>query len=210
MTSRTAKSVLALSGVVVIGALFFAPFGCGTAGKGPQIKTASEIQPDALYAEDAVVNYGGIPVKVKMTRKVEGSTINFDLIAYNEALDTEVYKLVADAFSVVSVNGETFKQPIPLLKFPMRIGDTWTWEGELVSGSTPSKVKSVIRTSQESLLLEKWGSIETIKSVVTLNIDSGVQTPAVRTLTFWFAFGPNLHGIVQREFGKDTSRKPSS
>lgn len=162
--------------------------------------------PDALYGEQAILNYGGTPIAVTMSRQARGSEVRFSLSAHDEVLETEVYLSTTSEFALISID-ERFEPPLTLLKFPMTIGEPWDWSGELVAGGVRHKAKATITPSTEQLFLTKTGGVDTVKVQVELQIDSKTPSPAKRPLTFWFARGK---GIVKREVGTATSREPAA
>lgn len=189
-------------------ALLFAGIvqGCRpSGGQGPVIKTAVELLPDALYSTKAVLNYGGTPVPVDMTREAQGATVKFLLMAHDQVLETETYASSVGEFALVSID-EQFEPPLPLLKFPLTIGEGWTWKGELLVGGRRHSAEADIKPTTEQLYLTKSGGVDTVKVVVELRIDTKTSTPAKRPITYWFVKGK---GIVQREIGKATSRAPA-
>lgn len=173
--------------------------------QGVAIATAVELLPDALYQPKATLNYGGTPVVVEMTRSTSGQEVRFELSAHGEVLETEVYQSTTSEFALVSID-EKFVPPLPLLKFPMTLGEPWDWKGELVAGGVRHRAEASISSSSEQLFLTKTGGVSTVKIHVELKIDSKTSTPAKRHLTFWFARGK---GIVKREVGTATSREPA-
>lgn len=175
-------------------------------GGGVEIATAVELMPDALYGEKATLNYGGTPVDVTMKRMASGQEVRFMLSAHDEVLETEVYQSTTSEFALVSID-EKFEPPLPLLKFPMRIGEPWEWSGELLAGGLRHRATAKITPSTEQLFLTKTGGVDTVKVSVELQIDSKTPSPAKRPLTFWFARGK---GIVKREIGTATSREPAA
>lgn len=92
--------------------------------------------------------------------------------------------------------GDFFEPPIPLLKFPMTVGDQWTWTGENLSGDL-HKASAKITTSEQPT---------TVRVQVELALDSGTGVPAKRTMTFVFAPG---RGVVRREIGESSTRIPA-
>jgi len=193
---------------VGIGALLIAVLaGCRPqGGSGVEIATAVELMPDALYNESATLNYGGTPVDVTMKRVANGQEVSFLLSAHDEVLESEVYQSTTGEFALVSID-EKFEPPLPLLKFPMTVGESWNWSGELVAGGLRHRATAKITPSTEQLFLTKTGGVDTVKISVALQIDSKTPNPAKRPLTFWFARGK---GIVKREIGTATSREPAA
>lgn len=186
------------------GLSLFALAGCpGKGGSGPPIQSAAEISPDALYDKAANLNYGGTTIAVTMERIAKGSTIEFALSAHGQVLETETYRLEPAFFALVSID-EVFEPPLTLLKFPMQVGDKWTWEGRLKMGSLDHPAKARVETREEKLVVGRRDPF-TLRVDAELEIESGASSPAKRQLTFWFERG---HGIVKREIGTATVREP--
>lgn len=171
--------------------------------QGEVVTTPEKLQPGALGANKATLVIGDLSIKVDLVRKVEGQDIEIHLIAEGEPFEVERYRQTNDGFYLVGrqlgdvkAGGEYFDPPIPLLKFPMRDGATWTWEGSNVSGDIPRKATATIKPEYKP---------DMVKVVVKLSVDSGAATPATTDLVLWFAPGK---GIVRREFGQYSSRIP--
>lgn len=182
--------------------------GCGCRPSGEQglvVRTAVELLPDALYSPQAVLNYGGTPVHVTMSREIKGQDVDFHLSAHDQVLETETYRSTVGEFALVSVD-EQFEPPLPLLKFPLSIGEGWTWKGVIIAGGRRHPAEAEIKPTTEQLFLTKSGGVQTVKVQVDLRIDAQTSTPAKRPLTFWFVKGK---GIVKREIGTATSREPA-
>ena len=106
---------------------------------------------------------------------------------------------------MVEVAGESYQEPMPLLKFPLTIGDSWTWSGKMVAGLEPHNASAKISTAAEQILLP-GGPTQSVLVVVDLAIESGASTPAARKLRFWFV---ENKGLVKRQFGIGSSREPA-
>ncbi len=180
------------------------PASTSTTGSGPAIPSSATLKPDALYDAKATINYGGTVVNVKLERQAENDLVKFVLWSYGQALETETYRSTPDAFSLVAID-EQFDPPLDLLRFPMHLGDSWEWQGNLTTGAVVHHATATVKTAADQLFLQKSAGIETVKSEVTLQIDSGSPNPAVRVLKFWFTRG---RGIVKRELPAMT-REPA-
>jgi len=181
--------------------------GCtGGSGSGPVIQSSAEFQPGALFSEHAFLGYGGTEVAVKMKREeAANGVIKFVLIAHGEDFETETYQSSNEVFAFVGID-DVFEPPLPLLKFPMKVGDKWDWQGNLTSAAVPHKAEAMVTTAREQLFLKKIGDLDSIRADVKLLLDSGTPTPAERKLSFWFVRGK---GIVKREIGTATTREPA-
>jgi len=173
-------------------------------GSGLLVSTSAELMPDANPGAQKVL-YGSIviPVEVKIDKSAEDMTIS--LISREALLDTEKYRTAEKEFDVVNAAGEDYSPPIPLLKFPMNIGDSWSWKGQMVTAPTSRKATAVITTTDDQV--DMGSPADALRVDVTLSMESGASAPAMRTLTFWFVKGK---GIVKRDFGANTSRVPAT
>lgn len=181
--------------------------GCKPKGAtGPALPDIATFKPDALFAEKAVLEYGGMKAPVQMRRTQAGDRVSFSLIAHGQTFETESYLLSGEEFAFVSID-EAFDPPIVLFRSKMPIGETWEWAGTLSSGGRSHTAQATVKTSGEQLFLKAAGQQDTLKVQVDLSIESGGPKPAARQLTFWFVNG---RGIVQREVGTATVRRPES
>lgn len=172
---------------------------------GARIPSREEMKPGELYADRATLLYGGTEVAVTVTRQASGSQVKFILTAHGQVFETETYEDNDGSFAFVGIDDQ-FEPPLPLLKFPMRIGDKWEWKGTLKSATVSHPATATVTTARDNLFLAGQGDLETLRSDVRLFLDSGTPTPAERKLTFWFVQG---RGIVRREIGTATIRQPA-
>ena len=181
--------------------------GCAPKGPtGPSLPDIATFKPDALFAPKAVLEYGGMKADVVMGRTQTEAKVSFSLVAHGQTFETETYLLTANEFSFVSID-EVFEPPIVLFRSKMPIGEKWDWSGTLSSGGRSHVAKAQITTASEQLFLKNAGQQDTLKVQVDLSIESGGPKPAARKLIFWFVNG---RGIVQREVGTATIRRPES
>lgn len=182
--------------------------GCApkTGGSGPEIATSSAINPAAMLPKAAKLKIGEIDMPVEVQQTVKGSEIQLDLVAHGQVFETEGYVLSDASFDLVDAAGEHYEPKLPLLKFPMKVGDTWTWSGEMTAGQEPHKATATVTSTKDSVLLPGLGTTDTVLVVVDLSIESGGPTPANRKLRFWIANGK---GVIKRQFGVASSREPA-
>lgn len=152
---------------------------------------------------ELVLSDNPIPVSVETEKTAD--TIAFRFQAYGVTLEEEAYRYGPTEFALVEAAKEQYEPPLPLLRFPMTIGDTWSWTGSMTMFA-PHPARAAVTTSRESLD-EPGYTDEAIKVTVNLAIESGAETPAKRTLTFWFV---PKKGLLKREFGKGLSRVPEA
>jgi hypothetical protein len=193
-------AVFALS-VVVLGCL-------NASGQPAQVSqryTKSEdLQPYAVPYEDAYVIFGGHPVETTVSAQRSEGNIELQFICFDRALDEERYSFDDTAFRYVGSVEDTFEPGIPLLRFPLEVGDEWTWAGTNQFGGQERAATADVTTSQDRLNTVA-GEYGTVKVAVQLSIESGSAKPVSRLLTFWFA---PKRGVVRREFEWSTTREP--
>lgn len=181
--------------------------GCYRANKqsvGPRIPSAENLRPDANPGQKAVLVLGGIPVPVEVRASSQGEYLTFQLVAHDVVLEEERYRRRQDGFDLIAAAGEAYSPPLPLLKFPMSVGDSWEWKGKLEIGAPPTPARAVVSTSSEPLNVSSR-SDSSLKVHVRLQIEGGGPKPAERSLSFWFVPGK---GLLRREFGQSSARIP--
>lgn len=173
--------------------------------QGTKIGTFAEVAPDALpYSKGALI-LAGTAIPVEIARERTEDRVIFSLIAHKQTLETETYSLARSGFAIESAAGESYLPPIPLLRFPMTIGEAWIWNGEMSAGDVKRSASATIKTSDDTLNLPGVTGAA-IKIDVQLSMDSGGPEPAKRRLLFWVL--PKM-GVVRREFGASSTRLPA-
>jgi hypothetical protein len=168
-----------------------------------RLTSIDELQPDAYAAETARLTYPGgieLPVEISVERQDERYTIN--ILAHGQELEEEVYLIRPGGVQIVRAAAEEFEPPIPLLRFPMEIGQPMEWEGLMTTGDIERKATAVIETSLDTVTSPG----DAVRTNVTLQFESGGPQPAKRVLSFWFVKG---QGLVKREFGAGSTRLPA-
>lgn len=174
-------------------------------GTGARLSGPEDLKPDASPGENAklVIRGTEIPVTVAHTRRDDHVVLAMQ--AHGEELESELYKVGASDFSLVSAAGETYAPAIPLIWFPLNVGDVKTWKGTMATGGEKRNAEATITTASDTLA-DVAGSPSVIRVVVKLKLDNGTPTMAERDLTFWFAPG---RGVLKREFGRGLTREPA-
>jgi hypothetical protein len=171
---------------------------------GPKVLSTQEISPAAPPGEYAVLVLAGTRFPVEIATKSQDRFFTIELKAHGEVLETERYVSTVSEFALLEAALETYRPPLPLLRFPMAIGESWTWAGTLGVEDTFHSAEATIATSQGKLNAE--GHNEDALTVrVQLKIDGDSGQPAIRNLAFWFVPGK---GILRREFGHSSTRMP--
>lgn len=147
-----------------------------------------------------------IPIAFERTEDAERELVTFECVAHGEVVDQEVYQDRDESFSLVSKTGESFDPPLPLIVYPVRVGETkpFEWKGKVLEGEVPSNAHAMVTVSDESSNLPAPFS-ETIRVNVVLSLH-GAGDPTKRELAFWFVEG---RGLVKRSFGALDTRQPA-
>jgi len=176
-------------------------------GSGPRISTSRDLKPDAAPDKKAILSLAGAKVPVSIEQKKQGNRMSVELLAHGDVIDHEDYETTPDAFSLVYAAGEIYNPPIKLLRFPMNIGDSWSWKGTMASEATAVQAEARI-TTMTSKVIVAGTSKPGVR--VTVDIDILPASPKAdairRTLAFEFTSGS---GVVRREFGNESLREPS-
>lgn len=188
-------------------AVIVASLGChqGSKGTGEHFASFTDLNPVAPIDSKAKLELGKIEIPVEVVQKKTEDSLTFDLRSYDQSFEQEVYKFDGASFNLAYAAGDNYEPALPLLKFPMNVGDEWQWSGTMTSGNLPHKATAVVKTSTEQVLLPGAGATNCVLVGVDLAIDSGGPNPATRKLRFWFV---KNGGLVKRQFGIGSSRDP--
>ncbi len=178
--------------------------GSGQQGSGERLESRSAVSPELQPYGRAGLILAGTVIPVDLKREAKSDSVTFKLMAHGETVEEESYIFGDSLFSIASAAGESYQPAIPLLKFPMHVGDKWEWVGKMGAAEIVRAAKADVTSANENLNLPGVSG-EAIKVNVRLQMDGGGPEPAVRNLTFWFVKGK---GIVKREFGASSTRQP--
>ena len=182
--------------------------GCNRASataSGPPIGPYGDFNPSTAPPAAAQLTMAGVsfPVTLKVNT-ADGGELRIVAIQDAKAVDQEVYQDDGATFSLAHAGGENFKPPIPLLNFPMHIGDTWDWAGSTTMDTSAQAARASIRTAVSRTMIDgnPENSVE-----VDIDLEMGINSPSPmrRQLKFWFVKGK---GIVRRSFGEESIREP--
>lgn len=172
---------------------------------GALIRDKNEIKPGADPGKAALLRIDGLEVPVELSIVEEKpSDIVIKLWAHGELFEEERYSNPAGAFGLVNAAGETYEPPIPLLKFPMHVGDKLKWDGKMLTGPVGRNASARVTSSEDKLEVGA-DRVRALLVEVELKISGGGPNPALRRLSFWFVPGK---GLLRREFGVSTTREP--
>lgn len=172
---------------------------------GMRFSDAASLDPGALPYGKASLILAGTSYPVEVRRSANGDKITFDLINHGESIDRENYILNSSGFQIAQGAGLTYEPAIPLVLFPMNVGDKWEWKGEVVAGTERQAAHASMTSEAESLNLES-GFYDGFKVAVSLTLGSA-EPPIEKRMSFWFV---PKQGIVKREFGTTSTRGPIS
>lgn len=190
----------ALAALVVAIMALLAAF-CAKAQSG---KSQQDIEPDASPGDKALLVYAGPKVPVTVVYSKSGSDEKIELKAEDLVVETEEYSSTKQVFALKSAAGESFDPPVPLMKFPFRLGDKYSWKGTLdFSGKRDASGEI---TTSEGKVSEGDHDTPAVLCTAKIAIDGGGDKPAVRELKFWIV----VHrGVLAREIGQGVRRQPS-
>lgn len=128
--------------------------------------------------------------------------LTVQLVSSEVVIESEVYDVRTDRFSLAAYGLEKFKEPLPLLQGSFKIGDKWTWKGQIEGGKS-RQAEAEITTRPDNVVV---GDSEqhAVLSEVKLRMESGGPAPAERRLAFWFVPGK---GLLKREMGSASIRE---
>ncbi len=199
--------------VFVLVSLGLIAWGCTAPGFAPKASQqslptaylqASELKPETLPYEEGFLVLAGtqIPVVIEEVREPKKLTLK---IKTNGALiEDEVYEFDETGFRFLAGPGVAFSPAIPLIRYPVKSGETWKWAGTMNQSDSSYKATADITAKNETLNIPA-GKFETLYVEVNMRLEVGTPEPAIRLLKFWFV--PN-QGVLRREFGASSTREP--
>ena len=167
-------------------------------------KAASELAPDTLPYKSAKLILSGTSLPVEMSRSQSNDTVTFSLTARKEVLEVERYQSDATGFRFSGLTDESFAPPIPIVRYPFVVGESWTWSGIAGLGSNGKQATAILNSNDETLNLA-GGVHSCVLVVANVVVESPGGTKSKRILKFWIE---PLKGIVKREFGFSSTREP--
>lgn len=165
---------------------------------------AESLRPDVAPYTSARLLLAGTPLTVSMARSQKNDIVSFDLIARKEVLEVERYQLDENGFRFASLSDEKFVPPIPLVRYPFTVGESWHWSGTAGLGPNEKKATAELTSASETVNLA-GGVHGCVVIVANLVVASPGGTDSKRTLRFWIE---PKKGIIKREFGFSSTREP--
>jgi hypothetical protein len=171
---------------------------------GPTISRGEEFFPDKWQDKQVTLRLASLEVDAEATLTKSGTRRKLTIVRDGTVLEEEVYDVTTEGIGVVALgSGEQFSPPIPLLAFPMQVGQSFEWKGDLLLATREIRSNADVAT-ERSVIDIASGTTETVLSTVTLRMQDDSGRPAIRKLRFWFAKG---RGIIKRDYGNQV-REP--
>lgn len=165
--------------------------------------TRSDIEPAKLPYDKAQIILGGTPINVAVSRTTKAPEVLFGYKVHGTQIEEEHFIDLPEGFSFVGINAERYEPAIPLLKFPLTIGDQWSWKGDYLCAEDVKMPCTAKVTVNRESLNRPGAPTDTIRVDVKLSMEENASAD----MTFWFAKGS---GLVMRKIGQSSSREPAS
>lgn len=169
-----------------------------------EYSNAEALKPEATPYKLANLILGGTKIPVELKEELKDNKISWIWLTQNTEIEKEVYISTPQNFSLSAGPAESFNPAIPLLKFPFKVGDSYTYKGAQTYGKVKRDATAKI-TSTNDILNTEMGVFETVLVTIDLNVASGSPGGTNSSFKFWFSPGK---GIIKREFGFNSSRLP--
>lgn len=165
----------------------------------PYVHKVDEFLPLNGGQTEAVFSVDGTTTDYKLKTVREGAKVSFFAISHDMIVDEETYEVSGDQVVLRYAAGEEFQEPIPLMKFPLTVGDEYQWKGTMLASQVPIQGSAKVVTSTDFVRLKDKGQ-DAIKVEINLTFGKGAN----RKLSFWFVKG---QGVLRTEMGKNV-REP--
>ena len=173
-------------------------------------KDSKDLKPEIAPPKEANLVLNGTEIPVTLIEKRDGNSITYTWMVDEGResgdpveVESEKYFFTGDLFSFSATAHEKYDPAINLIRYPLNIGDTWEWNGEVITGKTRNKATATIATRSDPLNLP-GGKVSTLLVTVKLNYLE-ITEPSSRELKFWFQPGA---GLIRRELWASSTRTP--
>jgi hypothetical protein len=170
--------------------------------RGTYLSNVSDIGSVLPVDENATLCIDGTCVPTSLVVRTATNEKVIEIRSDSKVLDREAYILDSNGLSVRDAAAEVYEPPITLLKLPSNAGDSWKWEGKLITSTHPLPATATITTSDSQV---PYGAKSVSASLVTVDLEVGDVHPVQRKMSFWVT---KENGIIRREFGKSI-REPA-
>ncbi len=167
-----------------------------------EVRSIGDFKPDALPYTDAQIIIYGTNIDARLEADRSEGTLELAILTDDQVVERENYKFSEGSFKFAGTMDDTYDPPVPLVKFPMEVGDTWSWGGTIKSAGIEREATAKIASSNEVLNIS-GGPYETVLVTVNIWIDADQEEKAERSMKFWFVPGK---GIIQRDYEHSMTR----
>ncbi|HZH98058.1 MAG TPA: hypothetical protein VEX38_03730, partial [Fimbriimonadaceae bacterium] len=120
----------------------------------PAFPTLASLKPQELKLEKSNLVLGGTKIGVEVESKLSPGVCEIILSAYDQVMETEKYTFDEKSFGVREITGEVYEPSLDLIRFPLRIGDSYKWKGKLSIGEMSRPAEAIVQTGADKLFLE--------------------------------------------------------
>lgn len=196
----------ALGGGFLLGGCHSAPEAAPAGAIGPRLSSSASLDPAAAPEPHEVLTLAGDKIPVEVAARQSNGALTLLIQAHGSVFDREEYRNDLDSFGLSYAAGERYEPPIPLLRFPMNVGQAWSWKGTMTESAAPIRAHADVRTSMSKLAIGGTPQSAVQVEVALYLQENPQEDPKRRDLTFWFVEGK---GVARREFGTESARGPA-
>lgn len=103
----------------------------------------------------------------------------------------EGYEVTASGVAQTNAgqNGrDTFLPPLPILKYPAKVGQSWTWKGQnVLGGQITMEGTATVRVAAREKVQTPAGAFSAYRVEAQITLKGSGQPPHVTSRTYWFA-----------------------
>jgi hypothetical protein len=172
-------------------------------------QTADSLKPEVSPPKEANIILTGTSIPVELTEIQKENQVSYVWIVDPKSesgdpveVETEKYFYNDSVFSFAGTAHEKYDPPIRLIKYPLEVGTSWEWTGNIITGQIKSPAKATITTSADTA---NWASGKVNTLLVKVNLEFAARTsPTSRELKFWFKPG---EGLIRRDLWDSSTRE---
>lgn len=204
---------LSVGAIVITGFAAFAVsiwiLGCSNSSKsgiasGGTFSAFEQMQPQTLPYARAYLILGGTPEETIIETVSRTGEVDFNLLIEDTIVEQEFYGYDDKSFRFLGNTHERFEPGIPLLRFPMKAGEDWSWGGKYTFAEREMDAEATISTELDTIDTLA-GQFETVLVIVNVEVDADAVEPVKFERKFWFV---PKRGIIRREFEHSGTREP--
>jgi hypothetical protein len=165
----------------------------------PFIHKMDDFLPLNSGSKESVFTVDGTRTNYQLRSTTKGTTVTFQALSDGKVVDEEVYDVQDKMVLLKTAAGENFDPPVVLLRFPLTVGDQYSWKGKLCCDIEKINGSATVVTSTDYVPRNEKND-DAIKAEMNLSFGEG----ASRKLSFWFVKGK---GVVKTQMYKNT-REP--